>query len=87
MAIVTVNSLFRDAVSASGHQPPTEKLVDIEANSIRKLIGILEQRYPGCSAQLSAAAVAIDGEIYSDALNEPLDGLSEVVFIPGIDGG
>lgn len=87
MAIVTVNSFFRDAVSAAGHQPPTAKLVDIEANSIRKLIGMLEQRYPGCGGLLSAAAVAIDGEIYSDALNEPLDELSAIVFIPGIDGG
>lgn len=87
MAKVTVNSLLRDAIAASGQEPPKAKFVDLEANSVRKLIGVLDQRYPGCGDTLSAAAVAIDGEIYSDALTEPLDELSEVVFIPQIEGG
>jgi molybdopterin converting factor small subunit len=87
MAKVTVNSLLRDVITANGQEPPKAKVVDIEANSVRRLIEALEQRYPGCGAPLSEAAVAIDGEIYSDALTEPLDELSEVVFIPQIGGG
>ncbi|MDP2379284.1 MAG: hypothetical protein Q8M35_02140 [Pseudohongiella sp.] len=88
MAKLTINSLLRDAVSVSGKNLPSGKWMEVEANSVITLIKALEKLYPGCGPALTTASVAIDGDIYSeDALTEPLDELSEVVFIPSIEGG
>jgi hypothetical protein len=87
MAKLTINSLLREAVSVSGKNLPSGKWMEVEANSVVALIRALEKLYPGCGPALTTASVAIDGDIYSDALTEPLDELSEVVCIPSIEGG
>jgi molybdopterin converting factor small subunit len=87
MAKLTVNGLLRDAITTGGHPAPGGKTIELPANSVRVLIRMLEERYPGSGIRLEQAAVAIDGDLYSDALTEPLDEFSEVVFIPSIDGG
>ncbi len=61
---------------------------EVPAASVRELLRALEQRYPGLG-ELAAEgmAIAIDGEIHQDALNEPLAPDAEVVLIPRIGGG
>lgn len=87
MAKLTINSLLRDAVAVTGKALPTGNKMEIEANSVMALIKALDKLYPGCGPSLSVASVSIDGDIYTDALTEPLDEFSEVVFLPSIDGG
>ncbi|HLT64578.1 MAG TPA: hypothetical protein VKZ92_08655 [Pseudohongiella sp.] len=87
MAKLTINSHLRDAVAVTGKELPKGGQMEIEAKSVMALIRALDQMYPGCGPSLTAAAVSIDGDIYTDALTEPLDELSEVVFLPSIEGG
>lgn len=61
---------------------------DIEADTVRRLINKLDQRFPGLGDYLDRRmAVAIDGEIHQDAWTSPLGADSEVYFIPKIGGG
>ena len=61
---------------------------DVEANTVRRLISELERRFPGLGHQIDEGmAVAIDGEIFQDAYQAPLNPDSEVVLIPKIGGG
>jgi len=61
---------------------------DIEANTVRRMIAELDQRYPGLGKQIDEGmAVAIDGEIFQDAYLEELKPDSEIVLIPKIGGG
>jgi len=61
---------------------------DVEANTVRRLITELERRFPGLGHQIDEGmAVAIDGEIFQDAYQTPLEPDSEVVLIPKIGGG
>jgi len=61
---------------------------DIDAASVRALIAALDARFPGLGALVSAQmAIAIDGELHHDALDERLAPDSEVVLIPRIVGG
>ena len=61
---------------------------DLEADSVRQLIGGLEARFPGLGAFVDKRmAVAIDGEIHQDAWFAPLTAQSEVYLIPKIGGG
>ena len=48
--------------------------MDLAADDVRSLIRQLDAKFPGIGIELSgdAVAVAIDGEIYPDALLEPL---------------
>ena len=66
-----------------------ESELDVEASSVRKLIRVLDQRYPGLGAQVEGGylSVAIDGEIHQDAFLEELREDSEVAFLPAIRGG
>lgn len=60
----------------------------IEAKDVRALLRALEERYPGIRADLDEQlTVAIDGEILSDPLLEPLEEGSEVHFVPRLSGG
>lgn len=87
MAKLTINSLLRDAVAASGKALPQGNKMEIEARSVMALIKALDQLYPGCGGVLMPSSVSIDGDIYTDALTEPLDEFSEVVFLPSMEGG
>jgi molybdopterin converting factor small subunit len=61
---------------------------DIAADTVRRMIAELDRRFPGLGAQIDESmAVAIDGEIFQDAYQAPLNPDSEVVLIPKIGGG
>ena len=62
--------------------------LELEAANVRQLFQALGERYPELRAQLEAGvAVAIDGEIYQDALLQPIARDSEVILITKIAGG
>jgi molybdopterin converting factor small subunit len=64
-----------------------EKL-ELEVASVRELIDSLDERFPGLGDLLrEGTAVAIDGEIYPDALLERIEPESEVHFLPRVGGG
>jgi molybdopterin converting factor small subunit len=61
---------------------------DVEADTVRRMIAELDQRFPGLGHQIDEGmAVAIDGEIYQDAYSARLEPDSEIVLIPKIGGG
>lgn len=61
---------------------------DIDAPTVRALLAALDARHPGLGRYVGAQmAIAIDGELHHDALDEPLAADSEVVLIPRIVGG
>ena len=60
----------------------------VDAPSVRRLIKLLDERYPGIGERLSdATSVAINGEILADALYEDIPDGAEVHFLPTISGG
>jgi sulfur-carrier protein len=61
---------------------------DVEARTVRALIRELDARFPGLGEFVETSmALAIDGEIFQDALGAQLEPGSEVVLIPKISGG
>ena len=75
---------------SSSLAPFTEGVLELEldAANVRQLFQALGERYPELRPQLEAGiAVAIDGEIYQDALLQPITRDSEVILIPKIAGG
>ncbi|NJO38440.1 MAG: MoaD/ThiS family protein [Rhizobiales bacterium] len=61
---------------------------DLEVSTIHALFRALGERYPAMKRHLDeGVAVAIDGQIYQDALFEPIPEGSEVHIIPQIAGG
>jgi len=61
---------------------------EVTADTFRRLVLELEQRYPGLGKQVEESmAVAIDGEIYQDAYSVQLRPDSEIYLIPKIGGG
>ena len=62
--------------------------VNVDANTVRRMIAELERRFPGLGHQIDEGmAVAIDGEIFQDAYLAPLNPNSEIYLIPKIGGG
>jgi molybdopterin converting factor small subunit len=62
--------------------------IEIEAATIGQLFRALDACYPGIAPHLeSGVAVAIDGEIFQDALLEPIPPDAEVHLMPQIAGG
>ena len=62
--------------------------LDIEANNVRQLFRKLGETFPELAPHLEEGlAVAIDGQIYQDALLEPIGAESEVHVLPQIAGG
>jgi len=62
--------------------------IEIEAETIRQLFARLSERFPDLAPHLEQGlAVAIDGEIYQDALLEPIGPDAEVHILPQIAGG
>jgi uncharacterized protein YgiM (DUF1202 family) len=60
----------------------------IEAATVRALMRQLDALSPGISALIEEGmSIAIDGEIYSDAMFEELTPDNEVHFIPRLRGG
>jgi hypothetical protein len=61
---------------------------DIEAGNVRQLFRRLGELHPGLAPHLeSGLAVAIDGQIYQDALLQPIGPDAEVHILPQIAGG
>ena len=62
--------------------------IDLAATSIRQLFQKLAETFPEIGPHLEdGMAVAIDGQIYQDALLEPIGERSEVHILPQIAGG
>ena len=65
-----------------------ETAFELEVANVRQLFQALAERYPDLQAHLeNDLAVAIDGEIYQDALLQPIRSKSEVFVFPKIAGG
>jgi molybdopterin converting factor small subunit len=61
---------------------------NVDAGTVGGLIRALEARFPGLGALVeNEMSLAIDGEVFQDALAEPLQPGTEVVLIPRISGG
>ena len=65
-----------------------ETNITVEAGTMRALIRVLDERYPGIAQVLGdGMAVAIDGQIFQDFFLEEVGPNSEVCFLPAIEGG
>ncbi len=61
---------------------------ELEVGTVQELFRVLGERYPAIRPHLEqGVAVAIDGQIYQDALFETIPAGSEVHVIPQIAGG
>lgn len=62
--------------------------VDVDAPTVRRLIRLLDERFPGLGERLSeGTSVSINGEIIADAIYEDLPDGAEVHFLPTLAGG
>lgn len=62
--------------------------IEVEAANVRQLFRRLGERFPALLPHLeSGSAVAIDGQIYQDALFQEIGADSEVHILPQIAGG
>lgn len=76
------------AGSASRRFTGGQTEIEVEADTVRRLILELDRRFPGLGRQVEESmAIAIDGEIYQDAYLAPLRAESEICLIPRIAGG
>ena len=62
--------------------------IDIDAATVNQLFRRLSREYPALAPHLEKGlAVAIDGQIYQDALLQEIGAQSEVHILPQIAGG
>jgi molybdopterin converting factor small subunit len=62
--------------------------IELEAKNVMQLFRKLGELYPMLKPVLEEGfAVAIDGELYEDALLQPIGPGSEVILVPRIAGG
>lgn len=62
--------------------------LQMSATSVKQLFQQLADLHPAIAPHLEeGVAVAIDGQIYQDALFQPIDPESEVFLLPKIAGG
>jgi sulfur-carrier protein len=62
--------------------------LDVDASSVRQLFARLGEQFPALAPHLEQGlAVAIDGQIYQDALFQQIGADSEVHILPQIAGG
>ena len=62
--------------------------LEVDARSVRQLFARLVADYPALAPHLERGlAVAIDGQIYQDALLQEIGAGSEVYLLPQIEGG
>jgi hypothetical protein len=60
----------------------------LSATSVKQLFQQLSELHPALEPHLAeGVAVAIDGQIYQDALFQPIGPSSEVFLLPAIAGG
>ena len=61
---------------------------DVDAKSVQQLLRMLGERFPELAPHLEAGvAIAIDGQIYQDALFQEIGPDSDVHLLPMIAGG
>ena len=61
---------------------------EVEVGTVQELIAELDRLYPGIGEQLSSGvAVAVDGEILTEAAYQPVPPRAEVHFLPPLSGG
>jgi sulfur-carrier protein len=87
MARVYIPAQWRDLTGGQ-----TE--VHVDGDSLERIAGELERRFPGIAARLCedgqiarGLAVSIDGAITSRGLLAPVEPHSEIHFLPAIGGG
>ena len=81
MARVVLNGNLKQFSGGSGE-------LDLDVSDVRQLFAQLGERYPDLAPHLEEGiAVAIDGEIFQDALFASIGPDSEVHVIPKIAGG
>lgn len=81
MITVVLGSSLREFTSG-------DAMLEVEAPTVRRLIKLLEERYPGITSSLTdGSSVAINGEIIPDAIYEDIPDGAEVHFVPTIGGG
>jgi molybdopterin synthase sulfur carrier subunit len=62
--------------------------LDVEVATVRQLFAQLSAKFPELGPHLEkGSAVAIDGQIYQDALFQPIGPDSDVHILPQIAGG
>jgi sulfur-carrier protein len=62
--------------------------LEVEAATVRQLFARLGEKFPALAPHLEQGlAVAIDGQIYQDALLQPIGRDSDVHVLPQIAGG
>jgi len=62
--------------------------LELEAANVRQLFARLGEKFPGLAPHLEQGlAVAIDGQIYQDALLQRIGPQSDVHILPQIAGG
>jgi molybdopterin converting factor small subunit len=65
-----------------------DEAIEVDAANVRELLRALEERIPGIGKRVEdGLSIAIDGDIVSDPLLEPLAPDSEIHFLPQISGG
>jgi molybdopterin synthase sulfur carrier subunit len=65
-----------------------ETQLELEVANVRQLFQALGERHPDLRPHLETdLAVAIDGEVYQDALLQPIASDSQVFLFPKIAGG
>ena len=75
---------------SSALAPYTDGVLELELDvaNVRQLFAALGERFPELQPELEEGiAVAIDDEIYQDALLQPIGRDSEVILITKIAGG
>ena len=62
--------------------------IEVEGDTVRAVLRAIESQYPGFEERLgSKFAIALDGELLSDPLFEPVPDGSELHFLPALAGG
>ena len=87
MARVEIPSLMRDLTDG-------ERWVEVPGGSVKQVIEVLDERYPGVKARLChgndlapTITVSVDGRISRRGLFQTVGEESEVRFLPVIEGG
>lgn len=62
--------------------------IEVDGATVRAVIRAIDAQYPGFEEKLGPRfAVAIDGEMHSDPLFEPVPDGCELHFLPALAGG
>ncbi|GAB1263392.1 hypothetical protein NBRC116493_25140 [Aurantivibrio infirmus] len=88
MAKVVFNHFLARLISSKELNVQENDVLDVDGKNVREISVTLCRQFPSLAGKLdSGVAVAIDGEIFSEAWFEELNENSEVYFLPAIEGG